>query len=272
MNPGIYYDIPNAEYHSGPGISKSQLDDIAISPAIYQWRREAPVDEEKTKALDLGTDFHCAILEPDRFNKMYRVAPEVNRRTTAGKAKESEFFAMCESEGSVPITYEEERKISLMRGSVIAHPIAKQLITAEGKEEASIYWIDSESGQLCRCRPDKFIPSWNWIVDVKTTADMNKFRREFYSLRYHVQDPFYSDGYAAQFGESPTFVFVVTSTTAECGRYPTEVFFLDEEAKTAGRNEYRANLTTYAECLSRNEWPGIATLSLPRWAKELRND
>lgn len=265
-------DIPNEEYHAGPGISKSQLDDIAISPATYQWRKGAPVDEEKTKALDLGTDFHCAVLEPERFEKMYRVAPEVNRRTNDGKTKEKEFFELCKAEGAIPITHDESRKIDLMRGSVMAHPIAKQLITAIGHAEASIYWYDESSGQLCRCRPDKFIPDWNWIVDVKTTADMRKFRREFYDLRYHVQDPFYSDGYQHQFGEMPTFVFVVTSTTIDCGRYPTEVFFLDEETKAAGRNEYHANLETYADCLSRNEWPGIETLSLPRWAKELRND
>lgn len=271
MEPGIYYDISNEAYHSGPGISKSQLDDIARSPAIFQWRKDAPVDTEKTKALDLGTDFHCAVLEPERFADMYRVGPEVNRRTTAGKTEEKEFFEKCEKDGAVPITHDDARKVELMRGSVMAHPIAKQMIAAQGHAEASIYWHDESTGNLCRCRPDKFIPDWNWIVDVKTTADMKKFRREFYDLRYHVQDAFYTDGYAAQFGERPTFVFVVTSTTIDCGRYPTEVFFLDEEAKAAGRSEYQSNLVTYSECLSRNEWPGIATLSLPHWAKELRN-
>ncbi|ECD3712776.1 exonuclease VIII, partial [Salmonella enterica subsp. enterica serovar Poona] len=38
IQPGIYYDIPNEAYHAGPGVSKSQLDDIADTPAIYLWR------------------------------------------------------------------------------------------------------------------------------------------------------------------------------------------------------------------------------------------
>lgn len=271
MEPGIYHDISNHDYHTGAGISKSQLDDVAISPAIYQWRKEAPVDEEKTAALDFGTDFHCAILEPERFNSLYRVCPEVNRRTNEGKETEKRFFETCIKDGAIPISHEDKRKIDLMRGSVMAHPIAKKLVEADGHAESSIYWKDTATQLLCRCRPDKFIPQWNWIVDVKTTADMRKFRREFYSLRYHVQDAFYSDGYESQFGAPPTFVFVVTSTSIECGRYPTEVFFMDEETKATGRAEYKSNLLTYSECLSLNEWPGIATLSLPYWAKESRN-
>lgn len=67
MKQGIYHDISNQEYHAGPGVSKSQLDDIGINPAIYQWRKDAPVDEQKLSALNMGTALHCALLEPDEF-------------------------------------------------------------------------------------------------------------------------------------------------------------------------------------------------------------
>ncbi|EHB8709236.1 exonuclease VIII, partial [Escherichia coli] len=59
IEPGIYYGISNENYHAGPGVSKSQLDDIADTPALYLWRKNAPVDTTKTKTLDLGTAFHC---------------------------------------------------------------------------------------------------------------------------------------------------------------------------------------------------------------------
>ncbi|ELU9823583.1 exonuclease VIII, partial [Escherichia coli] len=58
IEPGIYYGISNENYHAGPGVSKSQLDDIADTPALYLWRKNAPVDTTKTKTLDLGTAFH----------------------------------------------------------------------------------------------------------------------------------------------------------------------------------------------------------------------
>lgn len=271
IQPGIYYDIPNEAYHAGPGVSKSQLDDIADTPAIYLWRKNAPVDTEKTKSLDTGTAFHCRVLEPEEFSKRFIIAPEFNRRTSAGKEEEKTFLEECARTGRTVLTAEEGRKIELMYQSVMALPLGQWLVESAGYAESSVYWEDPETGILCRCRPDKIIPEFHWIMDVKTTADIQRFRTDYYDYRYHVQDAFYSDGYRAQFGEIPTFVFLVASTTAECGRYPVEIFMMGEDAKLAGQREYRRNLQTLAECLNNDEWPAIKTLSLPRWAKENAN-
>ncbi|EHH6568328.1 exodeoxyribonuclease VIII [Escherichia coli] len=272
IEPGIYYGISNENYHAGPGVSKSQLDDIADTPALYLWRKDAPVDTTKTKTLDLGTAFHCRVLEPEEFSNRFIVAPEFNRRTNAGKEEEKAFLMECASTGKTVITAEEGRKIELMYQSVMALPLGQWLVESAGHAESSIYWEDPETGILCRCRPDKIIPEFHWIMDVKTTADIQRFKTAYYDYRYHVQDAFYSDGYEAQFGVQPTFVFLVASTTVECGRYPVEIFMMGEEAKLAGQQEYHRNLRTLADCLNTDEWPAIKTLSLPRWAKEYAND
>ncbi|EFH1847772.1 exodeoxyribonuclease VIII [Escherichia coli] len=272
IEPGIYYGISNENYHAGPGVSKSQLDDIADTPALYLWRKNAPVDTTKTKTLDLGTAFHCRVLEPEEFSNRFIVAPEFNRRTNAGKEEEKAFLMECASTGKTVITAEEGRKIELMYQRVMALPLGQWLVESAGHAESSIYWEDPETGILCRCRPDKIIPEFHWIMDVKTTADIQRFKTAYYDYRYHVQDAFYSDGYEAQFGVLPTFVFLVTSTTVECGRYPVEIFMMGEEAKLAGQQEYHRNLRTLADCLNTDEWPAIKTLSLPRWAKEYAND
>ncbi|EFJ6715038.1 exodeoxyribonuclease VIII [Escherichia coli] len=272
IEPGIYYGISNENYHAGPGVSKSQLDDIADTPALYLWRKNAPVDTTKTKTLDLGTAFHCRVLEPEEFSNRFIVAPEFNRRTNAGKEEEKAFLMECASTGKTVITAEEGRKIELMYQSVMALPLGQWLVESAGHAESSIYWEDPETGILCRCRPDKIIPEFHWIMDVKTTADIQRFKTAYYDYRYHVQDAFYSDGYEAQFGVQPTFVFLVASTTIECGRYPVEIFMMGEEAKLAGQQEYHRNLRTLSYCLNTDEWPAIKTLSLPRWAKEYAND
>ncbi|QOE32767.1 exonuclease [Achromobacter phage Mano] len=73
MKPGFYDGIPNAEYHGGPGISKSGLDLIARSPLHYRAVVDAANDNQRepTPAQMLGTAFHCLLLEPDVFVREY---------------------------------------------------------------------------------------------------------------------------------------------------------------------------------------------------------
>jgi len=270
ITPGYYRDLGNEAYHRGPGISKSQLDLIHKSPALFQWNQSAPEDEEKKSALNIGDAVHAILLEPHRFAEQYAIGPaDAPRNTKAGKEKWEQFEAGLK--GQAVLTAEEGRKVMLIRESVMAHPHARWLVEAEGDAEASIYWKERSTGLLARCRPDKTIPSLGWIADVKTTADMDKFARSVYEYRYHVQDPFYCDGYAEHFGEQPAaFVFLVVSTSIECGKYPVRIFTLDPEAKQIGRDTYLEDMATYADCMRTGEWSGIETLSLPYWAKERR--
>ncbi|WP_272962294.1 PD-(D/E)XK nuclease-like domain-containing protein [Alcanivorax jadensis] len=260
MKPGYYKDIPNAAYHAGEGISKSQLDMLAKAPALLPWSKAAPEDKEKMKALDFGDAMHAVLLEPHRFENEYVVAPKFDRRSKAGKAEAEAWEAA--NANRVQLTAEDGRKIALMRESVMAHPDARRLLDAEGDVESSIYW--EEGGVLCRCRPDKALPTHNFIVDVKTTADMAKFHFSARDYRYDVQDAYYSSGYRHHFGDHPTFIFLVVSTSISCGKYPVELLELSPEDKDNGIQLYRAELETYRQCLETNDWPGIRTLSLPK--------
>lgn len=269
MQPGYYRDLSNEAYHGGEGVSKSQLDLISKAPALYQWNKVAPEDPDKSKALDFGDATHAYLLEPERFTAQYAIGPaNAPRNTKAGKEAWEAFEATLK-EGQVVLTADQGKQLDLIKRSVMAHPHARWLIETEGDVEASIYWNDPLEGVLCRCRPDKAIPALGWLMDLKTTADMARFVRYFHEYRYHVQDAFYSDGYAEHFGEQPAgFVFLVVSTSIDCGKYPVRLFTMDGETKEAGRQAYRKDLATYAECLAANEWPSIETLSLPYWAKE----
>lgn len=74
MKPGVYEGIPNAEYHSGPGISKSGLDLIHRSPLHYHAVVTAENDRVPTPAQELGTAAHALILEPEVFTATYCLA------------------------------------------------------------------------------------------------------------------------------------------------------------------------------------------------------
>lgn len=69
--PGVYGDLSNAEYHGGPGISKSGLDLMDKAPATYRYVTDNPKDREETPAMRIGTAVHAAILEPDMFAATY---------------------------------------------------------------------------------------------------------------------------------------------------------------------------------------------------------
>ena len=265
--PGIYYDLSNEQYHSGPGVSKSQLDDIAISPATYIWRKSAPVDTEKLQALDMGTALHCLLLEPDEFDSRFIKAPEFNRRTKDGRAEEAEFLKNCADTGKTVIEYDDRRKLMLMRDSVMAHPDARWLLEQAGHSESSIYWTDDETGELCRCRPDRQLNQYPILLDVKKVDDMGRFERHVEEFRYHVQNAMYCDGYEQTFGERPEFLFLAVSSSIECGRYPVRVRPLEPDWIAAGRELYRRDLNTFHQCRVNNDWHDFKPAIRPVWAR-----
>lgn len=77
---GIYFDIPEKQYHALRRLSSSAMQDIMISPATY-WSRswmnpenseEYGEDEGDEKAhLRFGHAYHCAILEPELLPVKY---------------------------------------------------------------------------------------------------------------------------------------------------------------------------------------------------------
>ena len=295
--------LPMAEYRAGPGVSKSDLDWVAKCPALLEWSRNAPVDEEARAAVDLGTAFHTLLLEPDRFALEYvhDYAPPVGAITTAAGLQEAlrargiPFKAaaakpeltrlLLDSDPSAPVSDAMEaewakgvngrlvlsaaewRKLELMRGSVMAHPTARKLIELPGQVEHCHYWRDKETGALCRSRPDKTVPSLAIVADVKTAADVSEhgFSRSIHDYRYHVQGAYYTDGCTATMWKPQKFLFLLVGTTRDRARYPVHVREIPPEQVQFGRDAYRMNLHTYTHAQKTGVWEGIETASLPEW-------
>ena len=76
MQPGVYDNISNADYHGGPGESKSLLDLVRRSPVHYRARKLQANDNqhEATAAQKIGTAFHALLLEPAEFVRTYCLA------------------------------------------------------------------------------------------------------------------------------------------------------------------------------------------------------
>lgn len=80
MRPGIYADITNADYHSGPGVSNSMLKLLrGKTPCHLKAERDARAaaandNKPDTKAFFMGRELHSLVLEPELFVKDYCLA------------------------------------------------------------------------------------------------------------------------------------------------------------------------------------------------------
>jgi len=265
--PGIYVDIPNEDYHAAAGISNSGLGLIDQCPAIYYGRRldpNRPPEKEKGGQLT-GTLAHCAILEPKEFDKRYIIGPDVNRN-----AKKWKDF-VDDHPGCTVIKREEYDIAWAMRESVLRLDEIPALLQS-GLVEASAFWVDEETGELCKARPDlaHSQDDMEILIDVKTysSAEPWEFARQAARKGYHRQGAMYSDGWSVVTGR-PVLAFIFLVVELEFPHAASAVM-LDEDSQDAGWNLYRRNLHTYAECLRNDRWPGYATgvtaVSLPRYA------
>lgn len=259
---GLVQSVSNEDYHAAPGVSKSGLDKLARSPAHYlAYLRE---DRRETPALRLGRLIHSAILEPDSL--ALAIAPDCDKRTKAGKEAWAGFER--QAAGCQIVTADEAEQVRRMRDAVYTHPAARRLLFAPGVAEASGWWFDQTSGELCRCRPD-YRREDGILVDLKTTEDAGSgFKRSCANYGYHRQAAFYCDGVEAITGERPAgFVFVAVEKSPPFAVAAYRLAPVDIEL---GRALYQRDLTTLAECKSTRVWPGysekIETLSLPTWA------
>ena len=259
IKPGLYLDISNDDYHKGPGISKTTLDNFSTDPESVIWSKNCPQDKEKLTTLDFGDAMHAICLEPDRLKTDFIVKPSFNLRTNKGKEEEKAF--LDENKHKKVLTKDQIKKLELMFGSIMAHPRSRKLIESEGIAEASYFWEDKETGLLCKCRPDKNIQSKNLLVDVKTTSDLKTFKYSVDDFKYYVQAPWYCDG-VGHFEEQPTMEFLVIQTKAELGRYPVQVLRLPDEAINYGRSLYRENLNNYFNYLNSEKEPDTQTLEM----------
>lgn len=269
--------MTNDAYHAHEAISASGLKLIGRSPLHY-WAAYIDPDREpreETPALRLGTAIHTAVLEPLRFAEEYAVAPKVDRRTKDGKEQWTAFEAECESTGKKVISDGDFATCMAISERLNKHPAASVLFRS-GVAELSMFWEDPETGVQCKCRPDWLIKK-TAIIDVKSTQDASAsgFARSVANYEYHMQAAWYLDGVRACLGEDAPGAFIFAAFEKDA---PHAVAFYNADAEMIelGRREYRRRLKTYAECKTRDFWPGypagITSLSLPAWVLKAAND
>lgn len=283
---GLVRGLPNEDYHAiKEAIGSSGLRKLARSPLHFfgstlDPQRPAPAT---SSSMANGTLTHCALLEPDQLDQRYIVVPgdaprkpSSTQRNAKNPSAETlhaiEWWAEFEAEHGAKIVIEPELLQTAQRqaASIRALPEIGPLLL-RGEAEVSAFWIDPQTGVLCKVRPDWVTPGGAGVVllDLKTTQDASPhgFRRAIGNYRYDLQAAFYSDGYEKATGQMVLgFVFAVVESEWP---HAAATYMLDDASMDKARSEVRALLNLYAECKREDTWPGyvpfIQPISTPGW-------
>ena len=271
--------ISNAEYHALDYVSKSHLDEVNKS-AFHYWDRYINPDRvipEPTKQMLLGSAMHTMVLEPELFEKECLVeSANAPKRPTAAQrnakkpsSQTLDAIAYWEefdkkANGKNLISIDDYERLTIMRQRIFDHPAASTILNMSGVVEQSYQWKDSQTGEICKSRPDFHTDDGTLIVDLKTTSGASElgFQKSVHNFRYHVQAGFY----LRSIEEAQQFVFIAVESKPP---YLVAVYNASTDMINAGNRVADKNLATLAQCRKTGKWTGyseeITTLDLPRF-------
>lgn len=263
----------NEEYHSSGYLGKSKLANLLITPYHFKYALENP--QPPTSALELGTAFHCLVLEPSVFEKEYYVLPQ---GFTMCSKENKELYQQIVENGLKPIKSKDYDTICKMRDSVVNTKFVNGLLN--GEHEISYYAEDEQTGVKVSCRCDSrrdIGENEGVIVDLKTctSASPDNFTKDAVKYHYDMQSYQYKSIIDKYEGKPHRFVFICVEKTPPyaVGIYEASDLFLQH-----GKDLYRECVGLYKHCSETNDWfsyngedKQINQLGLPSWlAKDLQ--
>lgn len=263
------------EYRTHPALSRSELWKMSESPEKFKWYRDHP--QEPTESLLFGRVVHKLVLEPDDYASEFLTFPNLNLRTSVGKAALAQYEE--EAQGRQIVTMDKYLQALSMAEVVRAVPFVAECLR-DGQTEQSFFWTDSLTEVDCKCRTDIYVPSQNIIVDYKTTssAETRQFNRSFFKYGYHLQAAMYSLGVrtALELDELPEFYFVAQEKAEP---YSVNIVRVTDDVMTYGMDVFRELIGTYKVCSELDSWPGylgfdgdIAETVLPGWVDTVESE
>lgn len=289
-----WWDVSEAEYHASPLVSRGKLYTLMREgsdyyQAEYEHRR---ITTNVTASMRLGRLVHCAVLEPERWERGFCLPPPADlaepeppkpvpaegtspntkehrenlKRWRDEHARWSDRNARAVAEylrGREIVRPDDHAHVLGMAAAVAAHPRASALLSGSHVvTERALRWVDADTGLGCRVKPDALDERSMVMSDLKSIGMCPRpenVGRVIASSWYHGQGAFYSDGYEALSGERPrafVLVFVRSSPPYTCA-----VYSLLPRAVELGRREYRAALQELARRTASQQWT-------PEWSED----
>lgn len=263
MKPGIHDGVPEEQYHADPALSQSQAKTLLDCPARYRWELDHP--REPSTAFDVGHAAHAKVLG---VGSPVVVIDAESWRTKAAK----DAAEQARADGATPLLRADAEAVDAMAEAVLAHPMARAILEADGAPEQSLAWTDADTGIDLRGRVDWLTVMGDgtpFLADLKTSvsADPRDFGTSIHKWGYGLQSAWYRAGYEAITGTPALFGFIVVEKAAP---HFVSVGRADDIAEARGAEQMRDALDLYRTCVDTGHWPAypddLITYPSPRWA------
>jgi len=212
-NDEHYYGDFGKKYLSNSDISTLLTNPLALGKA-----------SEMRPAFLVGGYFHTAILEPDKLKK-YRVISSTTRNTKVYKEM---------SGGELCLLQHEVDQIELMTDKMLSNIVCKSMIR-DDKTEYETPAIKEIEGEMWKGKADIINHSEKLVIDLKTTADITKFKWSASKYNYDSQAYIYSE----LFGYEMIFI-VIDKNTHQLG-----IFDCSDEFYAKGKDKVQRAVEAY---------------------------
>ena len=158
-------------------------------------------------AFLIGGYFHTCILEPDKLKK-YKIVKSTTRNTKAYKDVAG---------GELCLLQQEVDMIELMREKIMANDIVRELLSDPVFKKCVEYekpGITELFGNKWKGKADIVNHDEKLVIDLKTTADINKFQYSANKFNYDSQAYIYSKLFGYEF-----LFIVIDKTTHQIGMF-----------------------------------------------------
>lgn len=262
--PGVYCDVPIAQYLAWDAVTSRTLAQVMRSPAHARAYQVPSVDTEREPSLPLiiGEAMHCALIEPDAFTHRYVKGPPGNWSNKG--PKDAKAALQAQYPDAVVLKPNKYDAVQAAVRTLLAHPTVAEIIADTVGREMSVVWDDTETGVCCKARPDILLPGWGAIADLKTTIDASPqgFARSVANFAYDLKAAFY-----LEFNKSYEHFVIIAAETFE--PFACSVYHMEPATIEAARECNRRLLRIWAECAANDDWPGyrndIMYIGVPDW-------
>ena len=180
---------------------------------------------KQTPAFLIGGYFHTIILEPNKLKK-YKVIESTTRNTK--KYKDI-------SEGELCLLQHEVDGIELMRDKLFKNNIVKDFIQGSNNIEFEVPGVTELEGNTWKGKADIINHDEKLIIDLKTTADITKFKNSSYRYNYDSQAYIYKQIFGYDF-----LFIVIDKSTHQLG-----IFDCSNEFYESGYNKVQRATDVY---------------------------